>query len=377
MSQVKTVSLASNQLAPFALAASADTRSLLVPAFAFRSRDQVQAFIASLNQEGKGRQLSNRIQNSDNSRYVFDVDECFDLGNLMNGGELVGRPQWNTRWQANTPQPTGMYNVALLVEGARSYRSYSLPRGNKRKWLYRLHNANRQCSVAWAKQDGSDFEPQAPLKALQVSARRSGCGAIYVRNERYDEDGNACGMTVRIILLEFSFRDSRASMNQSFKRTIVASRVAYSHRVGEFVEPDISDLEVRWQKVVSRARLIFDTYCQPRDEQALLWTNNFREQRRLFLQDRAQNTGFYNQVKAIDWKEALDSVRQPWQLKAVIDTHCNARFDDSVHRSDTNGSRVGRMLSQHDCSEIRLKELRAMVADFVEPMDQLWSYSGD
>ncbi|CAN5612218.1 hypothetical protein BH11CYA1_BH11CYA1_38790 [soil metagenome] len=381
MSDTKTISDSSiSQSANFSFAAERDMSSLLVPAYAFRSRDPVPAFIESFS--GAGRkigQLSDIISNCDHRRLVFDGDECFKLSDLMSGGELIGRPVWSQRWKANTAQPLGMYNIALLVEGVRSYRSYSLPRGNKGKWLYRLHTANRQCGVAWTKEDGSEFDPLSAVKPLQLAVRRSARGAIYCCSERYDEDGNACGMTVRLILLKFGFRDARVEIDQSFTRTIVASRVAYSHRPGEVSEPDISDLDASWQTVAARARLIFNTYGQPRDEQAVLWTRQFLEQRRAFREDRSIGgaDSFYNQVKAMDWQEALNLVRKPWQLKAVIDTHCNSRFDESVHRSDTNGSRVGRMLSQHVCSEGRLGELRAMVSAFVEPVDQLWSYSGD
>lgn len=376
--------IASASTSQFALGSPNDLSTFLVPAFAFPSREPVSAFIESLklSDDFSHQQFVNRIYGSENSRYAFDVDDGLNVGHLMAGGELIGRPVWSKRWNANAAKPEGMYNVALLLEGVRTYRSFSLPRGNKRKWLYRLHTGKRQCSVAFTKEDGSDYEPLARLKPLHISARRSGCAAVYCRSERYDDEGKACGMTVRLILIEFRFRDARSDVEQSFKRTIVASRVAYSHRAGEINEPSISDLSPHWQKVAYRARLIFESFCQPRDDEALSWTNDFLDQRRAFLQARSaasagSSGSFINQIKAVDWQEALNSVHRPWQLKAVIDTHCNTRFDVSVHRSDTNSSRVGRMLSQHECSDVRRQELRAMVADFVEPMDELWSYSGD
>ena len=377
MSETASITLSTVNPA-FSLASSRDTRSLFVPAYALRKREQIPSFVDSLKQQNfGGKNYSESILDRASGRYVFDADDCFDLGELMAGGAAIGRPQWKHRWNANTDHPEGMYNVALLVEGVRSYRSYSLPRGNKNKWLYRMHTASRQCGVAWTKKDGADFEPNSALLPLQVSVRRSAAGAVYCRTERYDDEGKVCGMTVRIILLEVGFRDSRPDKDQVFTHSIVAARVAYSHSAGQFNEPDFSDLEPLWQKVIARARRIFDTFGQVRDEQAWLWTTNFLEQKRAWHSARSERGGFYDQIKAVDWQEALELVRQPWQLKAVVNIHCNARFDESVHRSDTNGSRVAHMLSQHDCSAERKAELQAMVANFVEPMDTLWSYSGD
>jgi hypothetical protein len=35
------------------------------------------------------------------------------------------------------------------------------------------------------------------------------------------------------------------------------------------------------------------------------------------------------------------------------------------------------MLDTHECSKERRAELRKMIADFVEPADGLWNYTGD
>jgi hypothetical protein len=93
-------------------------------------------------------------------------------------------------------------------------------------------------------------------------------------------------------------------------------------------------------------------------------------------QSSQRSESFRSRIEGMDWHAALAAVGEAWQLQVVIDVHCDSKFDDSPHRCDSNGHRVGVMLSRLDNAE-RRAELSRMVSDFVAPCDKLWSYTGD
>jgi hypothetical protein len=267
------------------------------------------------------------------------------------------------------------------VEGRRQYFHWQRKTNKHPKWWYRLSDGRFDCCTVWGRKDADHLSGAMTLgDSTRIYAARSGRGVIYLRRALFDNQGNPSGFHTGFVLVDFSIMDRDPSKDDLLKVQIVASRTAFSHDSQKAVDPWVDDLDQGWQALVTRARTTFEETCKPIPDQVDQWRQSFIEQSDKWRKQMAAYNSaatFFDGIRSMDWQEALQLVQEPWQLKAVIGTHCHHQFDDSQHRSDTNCSRVWRMLSQFSCSDERRQELQRMVHDFVEPSDNLWSYSGD
>ncbi len=380
------------------LAAAEDMRSFLVPSRGFATVEQGEAeaarFFESVNQAAERagvHQVEPAFWGETFYHPVFS-GRCsylprincgeWDVQAILSGqtSSREGKPIWTRLAPHDVVKPEGSYNVALLVEGRRRYfRSQRYTRKHP-KWTYRLCDGEFDCCTVWGRNDVDHLNGGIAVDdSTRIYAARSARGVIYTRRTLFDNSGQPSGFHTGFALVEFSILDRDATKDDML-RVLITSRTAISDNSEQARDPWVDDLDQGWQALVNRARTTFEATCKPVLDEVDEWRRNFIEQSEKLRRMRAMSNSamtFFDGIRNMDWQEALQLVQEPWQLKAVIDVHCNHRFDDSPHRDDTTCSRVGRMLYQFACSDERRAELQGMVRDFVAPADELWSYSGD
>lgn len=369
------------------MGSDADTKSFLVPCYGFdrvQDADQYAGSPESLTEIG-----------------VFGLDDAFapvyrgrcsyvarmsaSYGRWLTS-ELVGgdarfgqKPIWSTLRRKDQPKPAGAYNAALLVEGKRQfYRSHRQTTKHP-KWWYRIADGHRDCFTVWGRQDGGDLGGSADVDTgKRIVAARSGRGVIYACDTRFDNRGAPCGFRTELVRVEFSILDRQADKDDVM-RVQVSPQLSWSDDPQKPQEPSVGGLDDVWVQLIERAHAGFERWCKPVPEEVNAWREFFIGQRARADADSRTYDGssFRDRVKPMDWQDALRLVQEPWQLQSVIGAHANSRFDESPGYYDANYNRVGRMLATHDCSEERRAELRQMIADFIEPADGLWNYTGD
>jgi len=374
-----------------AIGSRPDSGSFLVPCLGFSTADQLLAEVARDKEGEESRQLfaiggracflplfSGRC-----SYLPYNRGDGLEVQSLLSGDPRLqlGKPSWARLWDKDAAKPEGAYNVALMVEGRRQFSTWQRRTNRRPQWWYRLSDGFHDCATAWSRHDGAEQSGNITIDATtHLFAARSGRGAIYTRRAQFDSEGQLDGFKTGLVLVEFSILDRDPSKDDMLKIQLVASRTALSYKPDAWAEPNVEDLDPVWQALTERARNIFERFCKPVSDEVEQWRLSFLDQREKFRAQRRASIAaatFLDGIKALSWQEALQVVQEPWQLKVVIDHHCHTEFDSSVHRSDTNASRVGTMLSRFECDAERRIELLRMVSDFVAPMDSLWSYSGD
>lgn len=381
-----TASLTSNLVA---IGSAQDRGSFLVPCLGFATAEQLLAETTRLpiDTETDGPQLGRLnfepLFSGRCSYLPHNTHDGLEVQTILTGDPRLqrGKPSWARLWNHETPKPEGAYNVALMVEGHRQYSSWQRHTNKHPKWWYRLADGTRDCVTVWGRHDSAELTGGITLNhSTRLYAARSGRGVVYTRRTLFDNEGRPEGSTSGIVLLEFSILDRDPAKDDMLKIQLVASRSSLSYGANKHTEAPVEGLDRVWQDLVVKAQNAFDRFCKPVSDETEQWRVRFLEQRdKLRENHRAfhSEATFTNSIKGLSWQEALQMVQEPWQLKVVIDQHCHSQFDSSPHRADSTGSRVGRMLSSFDCDQTRRDELQGMLRDFVEPMDPLWSYTGD
>jgi|GEM_PF-2144412 len=373
------------------LGSIADIGSFLVPCLGFATADQLMAEQAN-NQADEdtsrglaigGRACFQPLFSGRCSYLPYNRGDGLEVQSLLEGDPRLqlGKPSWARLWDKDATKPEGAYNVGLMVEGRRQFSTWARRTTKRPAWWYRLNDGSHDCATAWSRHDGAEQGGNITIDSqTRLYAARSGRGAIYTMRTTFDNEGRPDGFKTGLVLVEFSILDRDPTKDDMLKVQLVASRSAISYRTDRAAEVHLEDLDPVWQGLAQKARNTFERFCKPVSDEVEQWRVNFLDQRKNYLDQKRFSRGaatFFDGIKSLSWQEALQVVQEPWQLKVVIDHHCDSRFDTSVHRSDTNGSRVGLMLSRFDCHQERRAELQRMVSDFVAPTDPLWSYSGD
>jgi hypothetical protein len=370
------------------LCSERDTGSFLVPCYGFDTPEAAEAYAGSPEFFA-----GNRIFGPDDAfaplyrgRWSYVPRMSAQHGRWLTT-ELVGRdarfaagkPSWEMLRGKDTPKRAGAYNVALLVEGRRQFFRCHRHTTKHPKWWYRLADGDRDCFSVWSRCDGGEIRGAMVVDAsTRMYAARSARGVIYAREMRFDNSGKPSGFRTTLVRVEFSILD-RDPARDDMLRVQVSDQVCFSDNPGKPEEPSLHGLDDVWTGLIDRARGGFERWCQPVPNPVESWRQLFIAQRDKAEADRRtyDGTSFGDRVKGMDWQEALRLVQEPWQLQVVIGAHCNSRFDESPGYYDANYNRVGKMLATHDCSPERRQELLKMVADYVEPCDNLWNYTGD
>jgi hypothetical protein len=297
--------------------------------------------------------------------------------------KLQDKAAWRVLRAQTTPTPSGgAYNVALLVAGRRRFPlPYQDPR-NAPKWWRRLSSGERDCFAEWAHTDGRRFSNvvTSAANATRIYASRSALGVLYARTTTFNLYGNPSGFRTEIICLEFAILDHNPARDNVIKVQIAA-------QLNVEGEPSLSGLDDIWKKLIISARAGFEDHCLPVPPATEEWRKFFLEQRDKADAERnkyiaaigqyVSGPSFHRDIRDMTWQQALDLVQEPWQLQLIIEVHCNARFDETPNRYDSTGTRVRRMLEMYDCTPERRAQLDQMIADYVEPADELWNYTGD
>lgn len=380
--------------ARIAIVSLADTSSFLVPVLGFADRADADRYIA---QEAAG---AESFVSSDGFEplhlsarsYVQAVGVRHDdwETNRVFGMPIMSKPVWVKLRDKNRQKAPGAYNLALMVEGVRSFYRHVERSAKVAPYMYRILEGRRDCYAAWAGFDGRTLQPLRKTGAglageehagQRLFAARTGRGILYSRVANFSSAGELSGFTLRVVQVEFSILD-RDTARDDMMRVTVMKQIAHSHRGDQKPKVSTDHMDDTWKALVERAETGFNRWCREEPEDVEAWRTMFFDQKAKASADRELNRTFRRldsfraRVSDMDWQAALAEVQEAWQLQVVVDVHCGSQFDDSPHRHDSNGHRVGVMLSRIDDAE-RRAALSKMVSDFVAPCDKLWSYTGD
>jgi hypothetical protein len=355
-------------------------RSFLVPAIGFSDARQAKAECAvQASLAGPGDQCYLTVHRG-SKYYTPRVDEHHLDADSFLAGRIdlpSGLPRWFRLNNCGGERPADAYNVGLMVEGKRRFSRWMRKSNKHPGWWYRLVDGSFDCYAAWGRYDGTSFTPVVDKEGTRIFAARSGRGALFFRRARFDNDGQPDGFHCGLMLVEFGIADKDPARQERIKVHVVTARSAVTFNEEN---PWKEYPDEHWQKLADRAHQGFVDTCKPIDPELDQWRRYFIEQSgkwQMHMRSFNSRATFTDGIRALTWQQALDLVQEAWQLKVVLGVHCNQRFDESVHRSDTNCSRTWRMLGQYQCSDERRGDLRRMVNDYIQPDDKLWSYSGD
>lgn len=378
------------------LASIADTASFLVPVLGFADRAAADRYIeqattdgAQVFASGEGFEPLHLPSRS----YVSPVDIRHDDWdtNRVFGSPMKDKPFWVKLRSKSAAKPVGSYNVVLMVEGVRSFYRHVEHKARVLPYMYRLLEGRRDCYAVWSGYDGRTLQPIRTTgngnageaqPGQRIFATRSGRGVLYSRVANYNSKGEKSGYTLRIVRVEFTVLD-RLGDRDDMLMVKVYKDLEHSYcadQIPAFHKDDRMD--DAWAALVERAENGFNRWCREVPEEVETWRAMFVDQKAKADADRELNLSirredsFHHRVTGMDWQSALAEVQEPWQLQTVVLVHCNSQFDDSPHRWDSHGHRVGVMLSRVENAE-RRAVLSKMVSDFVAPCDKLWSYTGD
>jgi hypothetical protein len=378
--------------AKVSLASTADSYSFLLPVLGFANRADADRYIEQATAGAEHFAFGDSFEplHLSSRSYVAPFGARHDdwETNRVFEGPIMSKPGWFKLRDKGTAKTPGSYNLVLMVEGVRSYFRHVQHRAKIAPYMYRLAEGLRDCYAVWSGFDGRDLIPvmstggsDKEQPGQRVFAARSARGVLYARAANYGSNGELTGYTLRAALVEFSVLD-RDPARDDMLRVTVMRQIAHSYKADEKPEVSRDHLDDAWKKLIDRAESGFNRWCREVPEDVEAWRQMFVEQsakaraeRELQLSSR-RSESYRSQVEGLDWQAALADVKEAWQLEVVIDVHCGTKFDDSQHRCDSNGHRVGVMLSRVDDAE-RRDALRKMVSEFVAPRDKLWSYTGD
>lgn len=364
-----------------ALLSEHDRFSFLVPCYGFNNPAQAEAYLSS----GKSSSPSFEPVYARHKAYVprgHLVSDDFSTNWLEE--RCPTKPMWKMLRRQSTPKPDGAFNAALLIKGRRQFSQSPRRTAQRPKWWYSLADGLRDCYVAWS-QPGSEKKFYPVLGSKETGGRayaaRWGRIVLYARTMSYGNDGSPEGLRVTCIRLEFSIFDRDPAKDDILQVKFAGHSRTYPTSPEVFSEPFGSEnLDADWQALIEKAQRGFEEICQPVPPEIEKWRQHFLDQRQKERADRQKSFGqtFEDLTAQLDWQEALRRVREPWQLKIVAARHGRRpEFSKDGGVYTIPYETVPTMITRHDCDETRREELRHMVASYVEPSDDLWSYRGD
>lgn len=369
--------------ARIAITSLADTSSFLLPVLGFSQRADADRYIEkALGAENFA--LGERFEPLHNeARSYVPVGARHDdwETNRVFQSQIMSKPVWMKLRDKSSPRVDGAYNLALMVEGARSFYRHVQHSAKVPPYMYRISEGLRDCYAVWTGYDGRNLQAIRKTAGQRLFAARSGRGILYSRVANFDSKGEPCGFTLRVVEIEFSILD-RDPARDDMMRVRATAQIAHSYRADQNPAVSTDHMDDVSKALVERAETGFNLWCRAVPEEVEAWRQMFFGQKAKALADRElsqsseRSASFRQRVQGMEWQAALAAVQEAWQLQVVVDVHCDSKFDDSPHRCDSNGHRVGVMLSRVEDAE-RRGVLSKMVSDFVAPCDKLWSYTGD
>lgn len=380
--------------ARIAVASLEDIYSLLLPVLGFTDRGDADRYIAQETADAERFAPGERFEAMHTSArsYVptFGVrHDDWDTNRLL-AMPIMSKPVWVKLRDKSRQKAPGSYNLAIMVEGIRSFYRHVEHRAKVPPYMYRISEGLRDCYAVWSGYDGRALQPIRKTGAglageeqpgQRIFAARSGRGLLYSRVANFNSSGELSGYTLRVVQVEFQILD-RDTARDDMMRVTVSKQIAHSYSANEKPAVSTDHMDGVWKALVERAENGFNRWCREVPEDVDAWRQMFFAQKAKAEVDLAlhrsseRQTSFRSRVEGMEWQAALAEVQEAWQLEVVVNVHCGSRFDDSQHRSDSNGHRVGVMLSRVEGAE-RREALSRMVSDFVAPRDKLWSYTGD
>ncbi len=369
--------------ARIAITSLADTSSFLLPVLGFSQRADADRYIEkALGAEDFA--LGERFEPLHNeARSYVPVGARHDdwETNRVFQSQIMSKPVWMKLRDKSSPRVDGAYNLALMVEGVRSFYRHVQHSAKVPPYMYRISEGLRDCYAVWTGYDGRNLQAIRKTAGQSLFAARSGRGILYSRVANFDSRGEPCGFTLRVVEIEFSILD-RDPARDDMMRVRATAQIAHSYRADQNPTVSTDHMDDVSKALVERAETGFNLWCRAVPEEVEAWRQMFFGQKAKALADRElsqsseRSASFRQRVQGMEWQAALAAVQEAWQLQVVVDVHCDSKFDDSPHRCDSNGHRVGVMLSRVEDAE-RRGALSKMVSDFVAPCDKLWSYTGD
>lgn len=150
----------------------------------------------------------------------------------------------------STPKPEYAYNVALAIEGPRTFRD--------------VEGYDSDCYVVWGKNEAESIDrvvASSPSENLDVFAIRHGRAVIYTRIPRYDSREELCGLRTVAMLVEISIFDRKPDLDDMMRVQITVCDT-YSDDPDVWEEPEDDDLDDVWRSLIDRARIGFETHCR-------------------------------------------------------------------------------------------------------------------
>lgn len=189
------------------------------------------------------------LENSD--RIYVPITDRYDalLVGMINEYRSDQRLHKTLRSKSVT-KPEHAYNVALAIEGPRTFRD--------------AEGYDSDCYVVWGKSEAEQIDgavASSPSEDLDVFAIRRGRAVIYTRLPRYDSREKLRGFRTVAMLLEISIFDRKPDLGDMMRVEITVCD-AHSDDPDSWNEPEDDDLDDVWRSLIDRARIGFEAHCK-------------------------------------------------------------------------------------------------------------------
>ncbi len=273
--------------------------------------------------------------------------------------------------------PEGAYLACLLFEGKCEFEYAEPVNGRHAPLWYRTWNGKRDAYIAWLNQGGAPFQAalhnrhdeKARQIVMRVYSAQIGRGAIYAREPRLDAEGKVNAIHETLVSIRFRIVEAGTGDVLNVQMARRTARVAPEDSPSTIAD-GIDDVKDR--RAAERAIDGFRRSCTPYREdferRRAVLANQIAGLKRDRERPRAER--FETIVARTTWEESLRHVKEPWQLAAVVEEHCDERFDamqdvtarDTLLR-DPEFSRLRRMIGRFECADERRQKLLQMAAD--------------
>ncbi len=288
--------------ARIALVSLADTSSFLVPVLGFAERADADRYIelqAAAGTEsfasGDGFEPLHLSARS----YVPAVDVRHDdwETNRVFGMPIMSKPVWVKLRDKNRQKAPGAYNLALMVEGVRSFFRHverscqggavHVPHPGRAAGLLRCLGGFDGRTLQPLRKTGAGLAGEEHA-GQRLFAARTGRGILYSRVANFNSAGELSGFTLRVVQVEFSILD-RDTARDDMMRVTVMKQIAHSHRADDKPKVSTDHMDDTWKALVERAETGFNRWCREEPEDVEAWRKMFFDQKAKALADRELN----------------------------------------------------------------------------------------
>jgi hypothetical protein len=252
--------------------------------------------------------------------------------------------------------PESAYNTCLLVDGRQEFPHAVRTNGRYPLLWYNAVNGEYDAYTEWRSPATAPFHTalcmirsdQRDRRILRrVYSARAGIGASYARRPIINNEGVVDGYHDSLAILNFDIREVRGREVLTIGRLRRSEEIAlqdYRSPWNQIFDRVDAQRNFRLQRVVQAAVEGFTRTCEV--------TRSDFEERRTFLvnqHERMKQDGvsFRKMIDRLDdWKKALGSVEEPWQLALVVEMYCTEMFNADKLVWDPESQRIARMIDQ-------------------------------